>query len=458
MQNDLPIDELLCRFFSGEATPEEAMFLEDWKARSTDNRIYFDDCAAIFAMPAEIYYEEHQFKAWQGITGSSKKQEKIKSTTLLKLWGGIAASVILLVATGFFLSKYFNKPTVPFTYISGTTSVDIQLKDASSITLAPNSSVNLDKEFGKSNRNITLAGSAYFSVKHDAAIPLIVQIGKLYIKDIGTKFSITTSQNTDSIFIVVQEGEVAIYDEYGSFANLVAGENASYIRSGKKLQANKKKAFISNPGRLPIQDTGFEEKERIDTGQATKDGKNRSRSSDRHLNGNVQDIVWLKKATLPVSGKIISIKDNIITLEINNKLISYHKKEILKIVFAPVADLFNGCPGRIDRSTTTTLFKNTTDTLKLNEGIVLFSCEHCGINCNNYMGAITVESDDATNNMILTEPIAYNSNSYAFFYTINLSAGNYRWQYNDNRRNNNSGKFTIRQGKQIKVTLDHSYK
>ena len=35
------IDALISKFFAGEASPEEAMLLEDWKSESEENALYF---------------------------------------------------------------------------------------------------------------------------------------------------------------------------------------------------------------------------------------------------------------------------------------------------------------------------------------------------------------------------------------------------------------------------------
>ena len=47
--NDLiDIEVLISKFLSGEATPDEAILLEDWKHKDVLNQLYYTDCERAF--------------------------------------------------------------------------------------------------------------------------------------------------------------------------------------------------------------------------------------------------------------------------------------------------------------------------------------------------------------------------------------------------------------------------
>ena len=118
---------------------------------------------------------------------------------------------------------------------SGSSETEVTLKDRTSVRVLANSSVVVDAGFGKSNRRLKLKGSAYFEVVHKEEIPFVVDAGKVFIKDIGTKFSVTSSQNEDTVFVKVDEGVVLLFDSIGAQIEIKATERALYIKSRKQI-------------------------------------------------------------------------------------------------------------------------------------------------------------------------------------------------------------------------------
>jgi ferric-dicitrate binding protein FerR (iron transport regulator) len=111
----------------------------------------------------------------------------------------------------------------------------VQLTDGTVISISPNSNLVVDKGFGKKNRTLHLKGAADFSVVHQEKLPFIVDAGDVFIKDIGTKFSIKSSADTDTVYVRVDEGVVLLFDSLGSSLEIKATGKALYIRSIKKI-------------------------------------------------------------------------------------------------------------------------------------------------------------------------------------------------------------------------------
>jgi len=236
MATDKGIDILITKFFSGEALPEEAIELEDWANMSPGNKSYFNNYSKILAMPIEITYDERN-RAWKNINDIIYKQEsKPKSKVINWRLAGIAASIMLSLTIGLLIINYIQKENDTIVYKTGAASKTILLKDKSEIIVLPNSSIKINKEYGLTNRKIKLNGSATFSVVHNPSLEFVIDVNNIHIKDIGTRFNVVSSPTSDTIFINVDDGEILVYDDFGSSKNASSGENVLYIRSNKKLR------------------------------------------------------------------------------------------------------------------------------------------------------------------------------------------------------------------------------
>lgn len=242
MDNTENIETLISKFLAGEASPEEAMLLEDWKLNNPKNMEKFIQCQKIFALAnnqsPKLQY--NKTKAWKNIQLHIKHDTKVISLyqnykTIL----GLAASILIFGGVYFLLknqsSSFENSNHIVTAH---NTVKHLELIENSQIDLASGSQLIYDNNFGKTNRNVKLNGSAYFIVKHSENIPFIVDLGKVYVKDLGTRFDIKLSADTDSIHIKVDEGIVLLFDSASNAIEIKASERALYIKSTKQLITN----------------------------------------------------------------------------------------------------------------------------------------------------------------------------------------------------------------------------
>lgn len=234
MANINNIDDLIGKFLTGEASPEEAMFLEDWKNESAENLNYFNNCKKIFDGPAKISNAGIDKKlAWNKIKDAIEPENKVKPW--VSIYWRIAASITLIIGIGAFI-LFQGKDNTPqlISYNTVDAEKNISLADSTFITVLPHSELSYNNDFGKTNRKVFLKGSAYFSVTHKDSLPFIIDAGGLFIQDIGTKFNVT--QSTDTIIVKVDEGVVLLFDTKGSEITVTADEKAIYIKSEKRIQ------------------------------------------------------------------------------------------------------------------------------------------------------------------------------------------------------------------------------
>lgn len=220
------IDILIGKFLAGEALPEEAMRLEDWKAEHPENQAYYESCERLFAA-GETEIDSKQ--AWDQLRAQIQPETPLRSIKPFA-WSRLAAVAVLLIGIGSLLSYFLWKsPSGEQQYLTQNKSKSIRLNDGTDVKLAANSSLTATASYGTKNRVVRLKGSAYFHVDHDASKPFIVDVEHLYIKDLGTKFDVNTSG--DTIFIRVDEGKVVIYNKQGIQITLEANESAYYLIS-----------------------------------------------------------------------------------------------------------------------------------------------------------------------------------------------------------------------------------
>lgn len=238
---------MISKFLSGNASPDEAMQVEDWKSENTDNLKHYLACEKIFlamdkAGAKPVINEE---KAWRAILDQIEPEAKtVPINKRSNLYLQIAASITLIFILGALVNYYMNTPkSLELTYQTTQKGLSLRLSDGSGIEIAGHSLVLVDKSFGKSNRTIRLKGKAKFNVTHQENLPFIVEAGEVFIKDVGTIFSVSHTEN-DSVFIMVEEGIVLVYDNYGTKEELKAGEQAVYLNSKKQLLSQSKRLNI----------------------------------------------------------------------------------------------------------------------------------------------------------------------------------------------------------------------
>lgn len=233
------IDDLIGKFLSGEASPEEAMLLEDWKNDHPDNLLYYSNSEKMFSLfhNENVAGNSDSKLAWEKIKNKIEVPVKIipvnrKASTT---WWA-AASIIFVIGIGLMLSYLFQtKKQQEIVYTATNEAKDVQLRDGTSVRISSHSNLLVDENFGNTNRTVHLTGSADFSVVHEEKLPFIVDAGNVFIKDIGTEFNVRSSADTDTVYVKVNKGIVLLFDSLGESLEIKATEKALYIRSIKKI-------------------------------------------------------------------------------------------------------------------------------------------------------------------------------------------------------------------------------
>jgi transmembrane sensor len=231
--NEELIYEQVGKYVTGEALPQEAMLIEDWASESKENESYLLNAFKIFNI--EVPDTKNEDRVWKNIEAEIIRPKLVPARKSGKWTIGIAASMLILVTTALLINNRKANRNAKTIYEAITAAKEIKLEDGTVIILDAHSSATIYGNYGDSSRDVSLEGSASFYVLHDPAKPFTVTTGKLHIRDIGTRFSLTQSPDSTNIVIAVQEGMIYVFTDEGNSINLLAGEEAVYHRSSGNL-------------------------------------------------------------------------------------------------------------------------------------------------------------------------------------------------------------------------------
>jgi transmembrane sensor len=213
-ENDLKVnDELIAKYLSGEATPEEAMALHDW-LEIPANKTLFDQFESTWnaTNPTTIRSVNKQ-AAWQKIgvqAAAPKGRQRVMRGNVRTI--AIAASVLIAAVAAVFWLRSNPSSNMDVVMTLDSTK-NITLPDNSRITMYHNTGVMIPKTFDK--REVTLVkGEAYFAVEKNEAKPFVVHAGFANIRVVGTEFNVTV--NNDEVMVGVNEGKVLFYTDNDS--------------------------------------------------------------------------------------------------------------------------------------------------------------------------------------------------------------------------------------------------
>lgn len=204
---------LLYRFFSREATPQEADAIASWLKEDPSNRKTFDREYSLFMSSQVSLNEESAGRIRKG--GMRQRGARILA---------FAASVAAALFAGVLIERHFHaRPALDrmgSAMISshtpqGQTST-VTLPDGTEITLNSNSTIEYPAVFSRGERRVKLEGEALFSVTHDRDNPFIVETYAYEVKVLGTKFDVEAYSDEGVFTTSLVEGSVAVQDGDGT--------------------------------------------------------------------------------------------------------------------------------------------------------------------------------------------------------------------------------------------------
>lgn len=233
-------DELIAKYLSGDASPEEALAMMDW-LQLPANRLRFEDLEKTWNASARkskpVFNSE---KAWSKLEGSFVALERsaraVDVAWLASKTFRIAASLLLVTATAIFIVLNFSKDEKNLAAATQREILPLTLSDSTRVTLFRFSSIEYPQHFNRKTREVEFAkGEAFFQVARNAEKPFVIHTPIADIRVVGTEFNVKVSNGQTEV--AVKEGKVLVYSSNDSIF-LTAG-TSTVFRQNEKAKETK---------------------------------------------------------------------------------------------------------------------------------------------------------------------------------------------------------------------------
>lgn len=171
------MEEVLAKYFSGNASDDEISLVESWRSESKTNaESFFDAKSAWLASEPETAPSS---AVLEQILGEPKGKQV---PFMLQSWVKYASAAVLVLAIS--LLFFLNQNT-------DTTLGNERLADGSKITLHGESSYEV-LTMDENTREVRITGKAYFDIQRDENRPFIIHTGNAKVQVLGTSFLVDT--------------------------------------------------------------------------------------------------------------------------------------------------------------------------------------------------------------------------------------------------------------------------
>lgn len=222
----IAIDEsLVGRYLAGEASPEEAIAVDEWRERSAENRARFEELVTLWeqASAGNSWRAPDDTNAWRKLSADLQLPATTPARGLFDWRLKIAVALLLMIGAGLGAWLFLERPVLTQSnqiISAGASILSDTLQDQSTITLAKYSRLLVSDGFATTGRQVTLEGEGYFSVKSLPGQPFTIVAGEVKIVVVGTVFNI--KQDTAEITVGVSHGVV----------KMIAGTDSLLLKAG----------------------------------------------------------------------------------------------------------------------------------------------------------------------------------------------------------------------------------
>ncbi|MEL7585639.1 MAG: FecR domain-containing protein [Prolixibacteraceae bacterium] len=142
-----------------------------------------------------------------------------KPFTLKSLLPYAAILILALTLAGVLMRDAVRLPAVSKTALLATVVTEngqrskIILPDSSVVWLNSGTTLSYNPDFASENRDIYLTGQAFFDVRRNEKLPLLVHCSDLVVKVLGTRFDVSAYPGDGKINVVLEEGSVQLLPE-----------------------------------------------------------------------------------------------------------------------------------------------------------------------------------------------------------------------------------------------------
>lgn len=237
-------DDLLIRYFCGEAGEKDMEELALWIKEDSRNKDLFEEYARTWRKIDQKTVDEIDvLQEWKRVEHEIINKNFRRPVYLQIL--RIAAIFLLVAVPTAILLFYLTKPEQQ-AFVASDGIVEKNLADGTTVILNTGAVLKISS-FGDKNRNVNFAGEAYFNVAHDGKKPFIISKDDIRISVVGTSFYLNTAGRYGETEVILDSGIVILYlkDKPSQKVILKPGEKAVIISGKISKKHNTEKNYMA---------------------------------------------------------------------------------------------------------------------------------------------------------------------------------------------------------------------
>ncbi|MCE5226652.1 MAG: FecR domain-containing protein [Porphyromonadaceae bacterium] len=196
------MEELLQRYIKGEVTEDERIRVVVWLDESPD---HMDE----YIVLRKLY----DITLWNDKVKdplSIKRRKKSLLNIGLEIIKIAAIFLIAFVGSHYYLNQHQPASKLQTIHVPAGQRVELTLSDGTDVWLNSSTTLRFPTYFTADSRKVELEGEGYFTVKHDADCPFIVQTEKYAVRVLGTEFNVKAYRGSNSFETALLNGSVEI--------------------------------------------------------------------------------------------------------------------------------------------------------------------------------------------------------------------------------------------------------
>ncbi len=236
------ISVLIFDYLNGTIPDDLRQVVEDWKA---ENKEEFEGYRKVWESTV-LMSEMQSYDAARALQKVNRKISRISSGNWIHYMQKIAATLLIPVILASLLYIHFlNNSNRQDEIVWQTIETlpgqksNIKLPDGTSVWLNSETKLTYPVPFSRESREVQISGEAFFDVAKVDDCQFIVDMGKIDIKVLGTKFNVSNYLIDDRLEIVLESGKIELCSDENAAKNaqliLNPGEKAVYNKLEEKL-------------------------------------------------------------------------------------------------------------------------------------------------------------------------------------------------------------------------------
>ncbi len=233
--------QLLYKQLSGEIGKAEQQQLDDWLAKSVENRQIAGSVEKAWTMsdnyqPSDLpeIDTDADFALLEKRIAEAETSTPVRQLNPRRTpWVRIAVAAMIILVGGFVLRQWFSN-NIQWETIATVTGEkkEIKLADGSKVWLNENTTLQVPTKFSGDLREVKLTGEAFFAVEKNPQQAFVVYTSSGTVRVLGTSFNVRDVSSESVMQVQVRTGKVQVdNNDQTAQVILIAGEQAQVDRS-----------------------------------------------------------------------------------------------------------------------------------------------------------------------------------------------------------------------------------